>query len=177
MKQSDCKAIVPYVPIQKNESFLKLLFNDSINIYIPMFIIFAFCFYFGYCAETNEVFKQTGIYNEMFTHQWTVLTMQALTVLFLSSFTVFSPAFSVSSAIISGITSGMFICRAQMTFIQMLSLTIYLFSCFLYCCTIIKCFRKSKFGVSKVFKPASIFTISLQTLAFSTIIILCRKVF
>ena len=163
MDHVSCTAIVPYVPARKKRSFVCDVFNYRKRLYLFSFVLVSCITYasFIFCLKYDVSFISV----EYRTSFLFYAHFRFILLLFLTGFTVFSPAAYVLSLCIYSFYCGnaLIICSGIS---ERFTVALFLFVSVLYFCELCLCFERAKYGIKQIFSPHKVFAFSVKTLAY-----------
>ena len=181
MENGKCLALVPYQPKRKEIKKTEQCFTRRKTLYMLFlflnvtFIFTGYCFYKQYSSATDTdnlfglIFSQSreGIYLS----RGIRFLFTASLVMFLTSFTVFSPAVAVAFSVYLAFRAGMFF-SPGCTFYQTVLVTTFIFFSIVYQTEVFMAYEKAKYGIKQLLKPQNVISVSVKTMIYTLIILL-----
>ncbi len=178
-------AIVPYEPKKRKIKLADQYFTERKNIYITILIINVALIFIGFCISrkygAEDEFVRDGLFSKIYSQGQSAdgvyvsdgirFLLAATLAMFISAFTIFCPAVSLTFSAYMAIKAGLFLSEGQ-NFFTSLSLAAFIFLSILYESEIFYCYGKAKYGVKQIFKPQNMIAVSIKTIIFVIIIML-----
>ena len=158
-----CTAIVPYVPVKARRSIFSDLFEKRYRLYV-----FTFCFICAFAFASYALCRRFGLRffaPGLDTEELLRTHLKAVLLLYISGFTVFSPALYIVALSAYSLYFG-FASYAVPPFAYYIALIAFMFATALYLCEVCLCFDKAKYGIKQIFAPRRVLAFSVLTLIY-----------
>ena len=163
MDRVSCRAIVPYVSKPEKRSFLYQAYDSRKRLYVFSFVFVSCVTYasFLFCLRYDISFIDGPLASGSLFYAH----FKFILLLFLTGFTVFSPASYVLSLCVYSFYCGnaLIICSGIN---ERFTVALFLFVSVIYFCELCLCFERTKYGIKQIFSAYGVFVFSVKTLAY-----------